>query len=578
MTGIAIVLYLNQTPSQPRERDYAYAGSFYAYAIWIGMGVAGLWRLIIFLLRKSKSKKEKESKTESTVPAVSEKTALGIAAIAAVVGLLIPIQMVSQTWDDHDRSGRTPARDFGMDYLASVDKNAILFCNGDNDTFPLWYCQEVEGFRTDVRVVNLSYLSTDWYIAQMRRAAYDSAPVNMLAGPTTFAYDNRQFCYFISPDTVNAVPALKSLAQLYGPDYKNNPYGMPEMKYPLMYMAVNVDQAVKAGVISEQQRDMAQEAIKCDMLHNNSNGGMTSSAVMSLDFIASSIANGWKRPCYFAMTVPENYYLGLSPYLRNTGMTYEVTPLLGASQSGDIACNTDKMYNNVMTKFRWAGLDKAKPGSLYLDETVRRMVTTLRSSMIDLATDLAYEGAVAKQAKAKGQKTFMGKEVNTYIKDRFTKALTILSTMDKKMPKASCPYSLTLGLRLAETYWFIWEQNSDNIAKTQAIKITEDEMMRYADYVRFYQSLDASQYDRLTRNDQYADQTYMPQIINFYSTINRQGLPQAINKLKARGVNVDRIYGFIQASVRQQQAQQQQAAQQPMAGGDTNVSALLGGK
>ena len=222
MTGIAIVLYLNQTPNQPRERDYAYAGSFYAYAIWIGIGVAGLWRMVLALM----AKKDKKSGEREELGHTSK--GLAMAGVAALIGLAVPLQMVSQTWDDHDRSGRYAARDFGMNYLSSVDQNGIIFTNGDNDTFPLWYLQEVEGYRTDVRVVNLSYLSTDWYIAQMKRAAYDSKPLPMQATNLTYAYDNRQYNYLISDeiDTTVAVPVSKCIEQVYGPDHKKNRYGM----------------------------------------------------------------------------------------------------------------------------------------------------------------------------------------------------------------------------------------------------------------------------------------------------------------------------------------------------------------
>ena len=155
MTGIAIVLYLNQTPAQPRERDYAYAGSFYAFAIWVGMGVAGIIRML------------REYCKMQELPA---------AALASVLCLVGPIQMAGQTWDDHDRSGRFVARDFGQNYLMTLQEkgNPIIYTNGDNDTFPLWYNQETEGFRTDARTCNLSYLQTDWYIDQMKRPAYDS--------------------------------------------------------------------------------------------------------------------------------------------------------------------------------------------------------------------------------------------------------------------------------------------------------------------------------------------------------------------------------------------------------------------
>ncbi|MDE5928235.1 MAG: hypothetical protein K2G98_07140, partial [Duncaniella sp.] len=168
MTGIAIVLYLNQTPSQPRERDYAFAGSFYAYTIWVGMGVAGLWHILTSLMTPKPSKE----KSSSSKPA--DKSLIA-AVIACVIGLAVPLQMVSQTWDDHDRSGRYTTRDFGMNYLDSVDENGIIFTNGDNDTFPLWYAQEVEGHRTDVKVVNLSYLTTDWYANQVKHPSYEAA-------------------------------------------------------------------------------------------------------------------------------------------------------------------------------------------------------------------------------------------------------------------------------------------------------------------------------------------------------------------------------------------------------------------
>lgn len=210
MTGIAIVLYLNQTPTQPRERDYAFAGSFYAYAIWIGIGVAGLWRGINSLLESFKKKPDHK-----------------LTAIAAsVIGLLIPLQMVSQTWDDHDRSGRYTARDFGFNYLNSLDDNAIIFTNGDNDTFPLWYAQEVEGVRTDVRVVNLSYLTTDWYVNQMKHPTYDAAAIDMLAKPADYAYDRLQFNYFFDPDTTK-VNALKSLEQIYDAKSDKTATGSP---------------------------------------------------------------------------------------------------------------------------------------------------------------------------------------------------------------------------------------------------------------------------------------------------------------------------------------------------------------
>lgn len=203
MTGLAIVLYLNQTPQQPRERDYAYAGSFYAFAIWIGLGVAAIAEYL--------SKK------------INEKPA---AILASVVCLLVPVQMVSQTWDDHDRSDRYTCRDFGQNYLNSVPEkgNPILFTNGDNDTFPLWYNQETEGVRTDVRVCNLSYLQTDWYIDQMRRPAYDSPSVPINWDRIDYVSGHNEAVY-VRPDAMPTILEFyKKNPEEAAKEFGDNPY------------------------------------------------------------------------------------------------------------------------------------------------------------------------------------------------------------------------------------------------------------------------------------------------------------------------------------------------------------------
>ena len=540
MTGIAIVLYLNQTPSQPRERDYAYAGSFYAYAIWIGLGVAGLWRGILALMEK----KDKKSRERENLSASGK--GLAVAGVAALVGLLVPIQMVSQTWDDHDRSGRYAARDFGMNYLASVDKNAIIFTNGDNDTFPLWYAQEVEGYRTDVRVVNLSYLSTDWYIAQMQRAAYESAPLPMQANNLTYAYENRQYNYFITPDTTVRMPVIDALKHLYSDENVNNAYGMSEIRYPLCFIPVDADQAVAAGVVAPERKDMIAETIDMDLTRLGS--GMTSSQVMSLDLIASSIAQGWKRPCYFAMTVPESYYLGLVPYMQNTGMAYQITPIkTDMSNRGDIPCNTDKMYDVVMNRFQWGGLDKAKPGSIYLDETIRRMITTTRTTMVSLAETLVEEGQTARAAIDAGNSTFMGKDAKQYAADRFARARKVLDLMMEKLPAAVSPYAVQMGQHIAQTYANIGKAGNDPEATQKAITLLEQEVMRYADYCRYYQSLSPSIYGRITNIDRFINERYMPFLFGDYVSLAGQDKAEALaKKVQARGVNMERLLGTLQ--------------------------------
>ena len=567
MTGIAIVIYLNQTPSQPRERDYAFAGSFYAYAIWIGMGVAGLWHLIMLLIKKLKKQAAADG---------DGRQQLAVACVAVLFGLFVPLQMVSQTWDDHDRSGRYPARDFGMNYLASLDDNAIIFTNGDNDTFPLWYCQEVEGFRTDVRVVNLSYLSTDWYIDQMRYPTYDSAPVPMLASDTTYAYERRQYNYFIEPDTT-PTPVLSALERLYAPDFDKNIWNLPEFKYPVMYIPVDADVAVKQGVVSERKRASIQEAIFVDLLNDEYVGrdqAISCSGTMVLDILASSIAQGWKRPVYFAMTVPDRYYVGLKPYMQSTGMAFEVTPIRQLTQDGEIVTNTDKTYENVTKRFRWAGIDKAEPGSLYLDETIRRMVSTTRSTMNDLANMLTYEGA---EAKLKAESTTapvsakQKAELIAYAADRFNKARHVLLLMEEKLPSKACPYSVHMGYSIAQTWEFLSEYSGNKADKERFLKFLEQETEHVGQYVRFYQSLDSSLYSRLTLNDRYVDQRLFPEMLYYLSQVSEPRSKAVINKLMKQGVNIERSLNFLYQAQQQSNAQVQAAEPNEVAADSTGL-------
>ena len=555
MTGIAIVLYLNQTPSQPRERDYAYAGSFYAYSIWIGMGVAGLWSLVMWAFKK-RGKKETKGEAALVADNSNRGVATAVAAVAALIGVLVPLQMVSQTWDDHDRSGRTAARDFGRNYLSSIAPNGIIFCNGDNDTFPLWYLQEVEGYRTDVRAVNLSYLSTDWYISQMQRAAYESKPLPMLADKNTYAYDERQFCYFINPDRT-PTEALKALADLYGADCKNNPYGLCEIRYPVVYMPVNADQAIKAGVVREEQRDQIGESINIDLQRMGS--GMSASQLMSFDMIASSIAQGWNRPCYFAMTVPSSYYLGLNPYLRLTGLAYQVTPIANPRGEG---VSTDIMYDNVVNKFLWGGLDKAKPGSLYLDETVSRMVTTMRSAMLDLANSLINEGELAKN----GALTIpAGMTQEAYVADRYKKARHILDLMMEKLPTAACPFTVQMGEQVANIYYDLGKASNDTECVKKSNEILKEEIMRFAKYMRFYQSLSPSQYERLNTTDKFIDQQYLIYMLHdYYQQCGEEAYVKLMDGIKATGVSMERLQEkqrYIDEAMQQRAAQEQAQAQ-----------------
>jgi len=534
MTGIAIVIYLNQTPSQPRERDYAFAGSFYAYAIWVGMGVAGLWHIIASWMRRDK-KKPFEAVDEPAAGTLPRRNSLIAAAIAAVIGIIVPLQVVSQTWDDHDRSGRYTARDFGQNYLESLDKNAIIFTNGDNDTFPLWYAQEVEGTRTDVKVVNLSYLTTDWYADQIRRPSYDSPELDMQAQPVDYAYDRLQFTYFFQPDSTRT-PVLEALAKVYAPGSEDL-LGAPVLKTPNMYIPFSREAAVKAGRITAEEAKTVSDTLDINFLANPSmmaQRGLRLSGLLALDMLATSAKNGWNRPVYFAMTVPTKYYLGLEPYMRSTGLAYEVTPLL--NESGLTEVNTDKMYRNITERFRWGGLDKVTaPGQIYLDETVRRMVTTMRSTMLDLATSLINEGIRAGEA---------GDSVRA--RDRFDKTRTILDLMVEKLPEAAQPYTLQIGQDLGEIYVALGKQtgNKQDLAKGQ--KILFNEALRLGGYVRYYQSLKPSLYAGLPQMDQMIDRYLFMSVVESYHNAGGN-TDELLDRLEKEGINLARSQKLIEA-------------------------------
>ena len=564
MTGIAIVMYLNQTPSQPRERDYAYAGSFYAYAIWIGMGIAALWRGALWLLSKKKNEKKEddgETATEAiNAPEGRNGVGMALACVAALIGLAVPLQMVSQTWDDHDRSGRYCARDFGENYLQSVDKDAILFCNGDNDTFPLWYLQEVEGVRTDVRAVNLSYLATDWYIAQMQRASYDSKPLPMHANELTYAYDERQYGYLFPGRTSDVPVTADELLKNYYNDSiaKNNEYNLPVFSNSKVIIAPNVDAAIAAGVIPEQMRDKAADTIAIDLNTASGGGGLTASQTMTLDLIASSIAGGWKRPVYFATTIPESLFMGFSPYMQSTGMAYQVTPVKSSDDMRDKPCNTDKMFEVVTKKFKWGGLDKAKKGSIYLDETITRMVTTTRTQIMSLAESLCDEGFEAKQA---GDMTRAA--------ERFAKAEQVLDLMEEKMPADVCAYQAGLSLYIAQAYGDIGINGERPSASQKAAKLIEKELKRYAQYAIYYEKLQEQGLDdRISNNDLAIVQQIIPALFETYRKVNPQRIDTIINKFKNFSFHGERISEpMVNALImtneeRQKIYEQQMAAQQ----------------
>lgn len=372
MTGIAIVLYLNQTPYQPRERDYAYAGSFYAFCIWIGFGVAALAKGL-----------ERYAKLPAVVAA----------ATATLVSLFVPVQMAGQNWDDHDRSGRYLARDFGQNYLESCEPNSIIFTNGDNDTFPLWYAQEVEGIRTDVRVCNTSYLQTDWYIDQMKRQAYDSEPLPISWNREDYVQGTRDAAY-IFPMTEQSIDLGTALnfVRSNDPKYKKIPGVDQELDFipsNKLTFKVDSDRIIKNNVLSPKYVPYMVPEMTVDLADKNALG---KHELIILNMLQT---NNWERPIYYAVTVSSDQYVNLDGYFQQTGLANQIVPV--STKDSDLSVNTDKMYDNVMNKFKWGGVDK--PG-IYLDENALRMCKSYRMVLFGrLATGLANEGDSEKALK-----------------------------------------------------------------------------------------------------------------------------------------------------------------------------------
>lgn len=372
LTGVAIVIYLNQYPYQPRERDYAYVGSFYAFAIWIGLSVAAIFDWV--------SKKG---------------PAMVAAGLATVFGLSAPYLMAKDGWDDHDRSNRTAARDLAANYLKTCAPNAIIFTNGDNDTFPLWYAQEVEGVRPDVRVVNLSLFNTSWYIDQLRRKAYESDPLPFSISEEKLLGDRRLQLPIVDRKIEGYVD-LKKVIDFVSHDEKEYkiPTGGGELNYiPTKRLRIPVDSAkvVSNGTVTPQQAANLVSAIEWEV----EDSYITRNHLMMLDILAN---NNWERPIYFAVTVGDDLYLNLQDYFQVEGFAYRLVPVKNMTSDGQTgSVSADLMYENMVNNFEWGNM---------LDSNVYHGTETVRMSM-------NYRNMFARLASALHQKGEKEKAVKT---------------------------------------------------------------------------------------------------------------------------------------------------------------------
>ena len=467
MTGLAIVLYLNQTPMQPRERDYAYAASFYAFAIWIGMGVAGIVHYAEKWFKKEKN--------------------ILISAIVAVVSLLVPLQMVSQTWDDHNRSGRYACPDFGENYLNTLPDEGcpIIFTCGDNDTFPLWYSQEVEGDRTDARVCNLSYLQTDWYIDQMKRPAYDSPSLPITWDRINYAGNTNIYVY-VFPMEEFIMQYRNAFPEKFKKAFGDNPFEMnkitkhwileanatkkSEARKVVDEIITLYEKAINEGRTRRNYIEIPRSIIPCETLYIPidkeavKRSGMVIPAeyedempqYMTIDIsnknalyrheliIFDMIANAnWERPIYMSMTVGEsNYPSVLTKFFVHEGLAYRITPFDWSEQgydtaSGDRPVDIDKFYTNVTERFKWGGIKEYK--DYYADETIRRMISTHRNLVAQLATEM----------------------LNSETED--AKIIDVLETVYKELPADVAHYDALRDntIALADVYNIIYNIQSD---------------------------------------------------------------------------------------------------------------------
>jgi len=415
-TGIAIIVYLNQTPMEPRERDYAYAGSFYAFSIWIGLGLLYINSLF----------------AKYIAPKYGNTVAFSLCL------LVVPVNMAIQNWDDHDRSGRYAAEAHAKNYLESCAPNAILFTYGDNDTFPLWYVQEVEGFRRDIRIVNLSLLSGDWYIDQMKRRVYETAPVPLSMTKNEYHAGVRD--QVVIEDQFKSANAKEAVGFVLSDDPRTKTTNYTE-KFdfiPTRHLLFPIDsaKAIANGSVSLQNADKIVKNIEITLSGNHLN----KSQLALLDIIAT---NNWERPIYFGIGMGKDSYMGFEKYFRLEGAAYRVVPIKSESNEeetmefGEI--NTDILYNNMMHKFVWGNIKDPKVNMDYFhDNTVG--VIKYRTTFLRLANKLFKE-------------------------DKKEKAIEVLDKSLTELPTYQIPITNTLINYISLYYQLGCKEKANNLAE-----------------------------------------------------------------------------------------------------------------
>ncbi|MAC93995.1 MAG: hypothetical protein CMC96_00695 [Flavobacteriales bacterium] len=464
-TGLAIVIYLNQYPLQPRERDYAFAASFYAFCIWIGLGVYAIFDFL-----------------KDKMPAKLSAIAVTLATLVLVPGIL-----ASENWGDHSRAERYTGRDYAKNYLDSCEPNAILFTNGDNDTFPLWYVQEVEEYRTDVRVINLSLLNTDWYINQMRKKAYESDPVPLTLPEKKIRQGTNDYLPVYQRDQIKGHIDVQDLINFILSDNQQTKVSVGNGRkidyIPSKKLKIKVDKekVLANGTVPADMADQIVDEVKWTINKNY----VLKNDLTVLDILAS---NNWERPIYFASTTGSASYIGLEDYFRAEGMTYRLVPIKKNDRSDGNPgfVDADILYDRMMNDFHWGGVDTS---DVYMDETNRRMNMSMRMTFSRLADQLIKEGETAK-------------------------AEEVVDKAFEVMPEHNVPYDIFV-LYLAENYYQVGADEKANKIAERLVDIYEKEVI-------YYNSLEP-EYARQLQRDKQQALAVLNQLVVFTNQMYPQG-------------------------------------------------------
>ena len=429
MTGMAIILFLNQGPNEPRERDYSYAVSMMAFCIWIGIGVIAIYSFL-------------KTKLKPIISAV---------AVTIVCFASVPYVMGKEGWNDHNRTGRYTMTDIAADYLNSCAPNAILFTNGDNDTFPLWYAQEVEGIRTDIRVVNLSLFNTDWYIDAMKRKANESEALPISMTWDQYKSGTRDAVYFYEDENIKGSYELKELMDFVlsdDPSTKLTSNSGKKIEYfPTRKFKLTVDKnaVLTSGTVPKDEADSIVDKMEWTM---KGGFGVEKNNLAVLDIIAH---NNWKRPIYFTITTGGEAYIGLEKYFQIEGLTYRLVPLKNNNDDGQTGrINTKIMYDHLMNKFKWGNMQNP---SVFLDENNIRMTMNFRNNFSRLADALVAEGK----------------------KDS---AIKVLDKCMEVMPESTVPFNYFM-LAIAEGYYKAGANEKANKIMKRLTTVFEEDLKYY---------------------------------------------------------------------------------------------------